>query len=105
MLQYNAIPLPPKGSGFPFWFIMKNNVTINYSEYGNNPIAQEIEFELIKDVVLKLKYEENDRAVIISMADMITANTELEGKLDYEKINILIKVLSQLRNQIKERLK
>ena len=37
------------------------------------------------------------------MADTITANTELEGKLDYEKLNILIRALSQLRNQIKER--
>ena len=59
---------------------MKNNVTINYSEYSSNPIAQEIEFELIKDIILKL-----------------------EGKLDYEKLNILIRALSQLRNQIKER--
>jgi len=84
---------------------VKDNVTINYSEYGSNPIAQEIEFELIKDIILKLKYEENDKTIIISMADTITANTELEGKLNYEKINVLIKVLSQLRNQIKERLK
>lgn len=84
--------------------IMKNdNVTINYSEYSNNPVAQEIEFELIKDIVLKLKYEKKIKEVIISMADTITANTELEGKLDYEKVNILIRALSQLRNQIKER--
>lgn len=83
--------------------IMKNNVTINYSEYSNNPVAQEIEFELIKDIVLKLKYEEENGEIIISMADTITANTELEGKLDYEKLNILIRALSQLRNQIKER--
>lgn len=81
---------------------MKNNVTINYSEYSSNPIAQEIEFELIKDIILKLKYKEENEEVVISMADTITANTELEGKLDYEKLNILIRTLSQLRNQIKE---
>lgn len=80
-----------------------NNVMINYSEYSSNPIAQEIEFELIKDIILKLKYDEENREVIISMADTITANTELEGKLDYKKVNILIRALSQLRNQIKER--
>lgn len=82
---------------------MQNSVKINYSEYSNNPIAQEIEFELIKDIVLKLKYIEEKEEVILSMADTITANTELEGTLDYEKINVLIRALSQLRNQIKER--
>ena len=82
---------------------MQNSVKINYNEYSNNPIAQEIEFELIKDIVLKLKYIEEKEEVILSMADTITANTELEGTLDYEKINVLIRALSQLRNQIKER--
>lgn len=81
---------------------MDDNVKISYSEYSGNPVAEEIEFELIKDVTLKLKYEKESSAVIISMADTITANTELEGKLDYDKVNVLIRALSQLRNQIKE---
>lgn len=82
---------------------MNDNVKINYSEYSSNPVAQEIEFELIKDIALKLKYVKEGKEVVISMADTITANTELEGRLYYEKINILIRALSQLRNQIKER--
>ena len=50
---------------------MQNSVKINYSEYSNNPIAQEIEFELIKDIILKLKYIEEKEEVILSMADTI----------------------------------
>lgn len=85
---------------------MSDGVTVKYREYGNNSIAEEIEFELVKDILLKLKCSEEDEengTVVISMADTITANTELEGKLDYRKLNILIRALSQLRNQIKGR--
>lgn len=36
------------------------------------------------------------------MSDAITDNTEISGKLDYDKINVLIRALSQIRNQIKD---
>lgn len=78
------------------------NVTVHYSDYSNNPVAQEIEFELVKDILLKLKYNK-DNSISVCMSDMISENTELEGKLNYDKINVLIKSLSQFRNQIKER--
>ena len=80
---------------------MKNGVTVNYSEYSSNPVAQEIEFELIKDVLLKMKYNKDEKCVSMCMSDKISDNTELEGKLDYDKLNVLIRALSQLRNQIK----
>lgn len=80
---------------------MDNGVTITYSKYANSQIAKEISFELIKDILLKLKYNDNDKSVSISMSDMISDNTKLEGSLDYDKVNLLIKVLSQLSNQIK----
>ena len=83
---------------------MKNGVTVNYSEYSNNPVAQEIEFELVKDISLKLRYEKCEKCVSMCMADKISDNTELEGKLDYDKLNVLIRALSQLRNQIKSTL-
>ena len=36
------------------------------------------------------------------MSDAITDNTEISGKLDYDKINVLIRALSKIRNQIKD---
>lgn len=81
--------------------IEETGVIINYKDYSSNPVAKEIEFELVKDISLKLKYNEQTKDVSICMADKITDNTELEGKLDYDKLNILLRALSQLRNQIK----
>lgn len=80
---------------------METGVIVNYSDYSSNPVAQEIEFELVQDISLKLRYNEQTKDVSICMADKITDNTELEGKLDYDKLNVLLRALSQLRNQIK----
>ncbi len=78
-----------------------DRVCVKYSDYSNTPVAQEIEFELVKDISLKLKYNEDEKDVSICMSDMISDNTELEGKLDFNKLNVLIRALSQLKNQIK----
>ena len=83
---------------------MSKDVTINYSEYGNVSVAKEISFELVEDILLRLAYNKNEKNVTISMLDTISDNTQLEGKLDYENLNLLIRVLSQLRNQIKSNL-
>lgn len=83
---------------------MGKDVTINYSEYGNVSVAKEISFELVEDILLRLAYNKNEKNVTISMLDTISDNTQLEGKLDYENLNLLIRVLSQLRNQIKSNL-
>ena len=80
---------------------MAKEVKINYSEYGNVSVAKEISFELVEDILLKLEYNKKDKNVTISMLDTISDNTQLESKLDYENLNLLIRVLSQLRNQIK----
>lgn len=80
---------------------MSKEVMINYSEYGSVSVAKEISFELVEDILLKLVYNKNEKNVTISMLDTISDNTQLEGKLDYENLNLLIRVLSQLRNQIK----
>jgi hypothetical protein len=82
-----------------------NDVTVQYSEYTNNPVAKEISFELLPDILLSLKYEADEESVSISMSDTISANTELEGKLDYDGLNVLIRALTQLRNQIKDKRK
>ena len=83
---------------------MGTEVTINYSQYDNVSVAREISFELVEDILLKLEYNKKDENVSISMLDTISANTQLEGRLDYENLNLLIRVLSQLRNQIKANL-
>lgn len=81
---------------------MTNEVIISYSDYNISPVAQQIKFEFLDDLSLTLKYLEDEKAVSICMADTITANTALEGKLDLEKLNTLIKSLAQLRNQLKD---
>lgn len=82
---------------------MNNNVTISYSDYSNNsPIAEEIKFELAEDKLLTLRYNKAAKNVAIAMADTISDNTELEGTLDIDKINVLIRALSQLKNQINQ---
>lgn len=78
-----------------------SEVYLKYSDYLNS-IADEVTFELITDIILKLKYDPESASLIMSMEDKITDNTELHGSLDLEKLNILIKTLTIIRNQIKE---
>lgn len=77
-------------------------VNIKYSDYLND-ITDEISFELLTNTILKLKYDNKNSALIMSMADKITDNTELHGSLDLDGLNTLIKTLSIIRNQIKQK--
>lgn len=74
-------------------------VKIKYLDYLND-ITDEISFELLTDTILKLKYDDANSALIMSMADKITDNTELHGLLDLDGLNTLIKTLTIIRNQI-----
>lgn len=74
-------------------------VKIKYLDYLND-ITDEISFELLTDTILKLKYDDVNSALIMSMADKITDNTELHGLLDLDGLNTLIKTLTIIRNQI-----
>ncbi len=76
-------------------------VKVVYSEYGSTPVIKEIELELVKDTMLKLSCDMDEKQLCISMADAITENTEISGKLDFDKLNVLIRALAQVRNQIK----
>lgn len=77
-------------------------VNVKYSDYLND-ITDEISFELLTDTILKLKYDDENSALIMSMADKITDNTELHGSLDLDGLSTLIKTLSIIRNQIKQK--
>ena len=77
-----------------------SEVKVIYSDYLNS-ITDEVIFELLTDVMLKLKYEKKNESVVISMSDKITDNTELRGKLDFDGLNTLIKSLTIIRNQLK----
>ena len=72
-----------------------------YSDFLNS-ITDEISFELLTDVILRLKYNPNLEMVVISMEDKITDNAELHGSLDLDRLNTLIKTLTIIRNQIKQ---
>lgn len=77
-----------------------SEVCMKYSDFLNS-IADEISFELMTDVILSLKYCEDKSELIMSMKDKITANVELHGGLDLDRLNTLIKTLIIIRNQIK----
>lgn len=74
---------------------------MKYSDFLNS-ITDEVTFELLTDIILKLKYDSGSASIIMSMEDKITDNTELHGSLDLDRLNTLIKTLTIIRNQIKE---
>lgn len=74
---------------------------MKYSDYLNS-ITDEVIFELLTDIILMLKYDPKSSSIIMSMKDKITDNVELHGSLDLDRLNILIKTLTIIRNQIKE---
>ena len=78
-----------------------SEVYMKYSDFLNS-VADEVSFELLTDIILKLKFDPDTESLIMSMEDKITDNTELHGSLDLDKLNILIKTLAIIRNQIKE---
>lgn len=78
-----------------------NGVQVNYSEYGRNTIIESVELEFIDDTKMTIECDAENKQVSLTMADMISDNTELEGTLSYDKLSVLIRLLSQLRNQIK----
>jgi len=80
---------------------MENNqVKVVYSKYSSTPVIKEIELELVKDTTLKLTCDAERNQLCISMADTITDNTEISGKMDLDKLNALIRALAQIRNQL-----
>ena len=74
-------------------------VNIKYSDYLDD-IINEISFELLTDIILKLKYDDTNSALTLSMEDKITDNTELHGSLDLDGLNTLIKTSTIIKNQI-----
>ena len=76
-----------------------SEVYMKYSDFLNS-VTEEVSFELLTDTILKLKYDPESAALIMSMEDKITDNTELHGSLDLDKLNTLIKTLIIIRNQI-----
>lgn len=78
-----------------------SEVYMKYSDFLNS-ITDEVSFELLTDITLKLKYDPETESLIMSMEDKITDNTELHGSLDLDRLNTLIKTLAIIRNQIKE---
>ena len=104
-----------------------DNVNITYSDYSNTPVIQEVNLELFENINLQIKYNRENETVTMNMSDIATETnsgsdsesdsgtisdteaeiatttetTELEGELDVEKVSALIKILTQLRNQIK----
>ncbi len=79
-----------------------SEVCVKYSDFLNS-ITDEISFELLTDVILKLKYNPESDSITISMEDKITDNTELHGSLDLDRLNTLIKTLALIRNQIQSK--
>lgn len=58
-----------------------SEVYMKYSDFLNS-VTDEVIFELLTDIILKLKYDSESVSLIMSMEDKITDNTELHGNLD-----------------------
>ena len=76
------------------------NVNVTYSDFLDGAVG-EVNFELLEDKILNLKYNEDDLSLVIKISDKITENMELHGSLDFNGINVLIKALSVIRERIK----
>lgn len=79
-----------------------SEVCMKYSDFLNS-ITDEVSFELLTDVILLLKYDPDAESLVMSMKDKITENTELHGSLDLDRLNTLIRALTIIRNQIKQK--
>lgn len=76
-----------------------NKVLVNYSNFNEN-IINEIVLKLFKDVQFEIKIDEkNPEELVLLMKDEISANVELQGNLDYDTLNSLLKALSTFKKQ------
>lgn len=77
-----------------------NEVQVKYSVYTDQPVAESISFELMTDVLLTIDFDKDNEGITMKMSNTILDNVELQGKLDKEKINVLIRALNQFRKQL-----
>lgn len=80
---------------------MADVVNINYSDYENTPIIEDVTFELIDDITLELVCDLDDAEVTMTITDA-TGDEEVTvtGAISSDNLTTLVKVLSQLKNQI-----
>jgi hypothetical protein len=83
---------------------MTNGVNVNYSNYNDNsPTIEDVSFELLEDVMLKLDCNTDDKEVTIIMTDITNDEVELSGLLSFDKLITFMKVLSQIKNQFQRK--
>ena len=74
------------------------DVEVSYKNYNKN-IIEEIKIGLFDNVEMKIARSEND-LVNVSMYDIISENIEVEGGLDLEKLNTIVKAFNLIKKQI-----
>ena len=74
------------------------DVEVSYKNYNKN-IIEEIKISLFDNVEMKIARSEND-LVNVSMYDVISENIEVEGGLDLEKLNTIVKAFNLIKKQI-----
>lgn len=79
--------------------MINNDVSVLYEDCAGKEIIKEISFELIEDTKVTLTVDGD--FVNMKMSDTISENVELEGNLSFDKLCVLIKGLSRLKNQMK----
>lgn len=80
--------------------IKTGQVKLTTSNHGN--IVDEAEMLLLPKAKLTLIYDEQNKNIKMNVADTDILTDNLNGILDYSTIDDFIKVLSRMRNQIKE---
>lgn len=80
---------------------MANGVAVKYSEYGTSSVIEKVSFELIENVLLDLSFDAEKNEIALDMYEEAYPSEKLSGVLSEDNINVLIRVLSQLKHQLK----
>lgn len=78
---------------------INNDISVLYEDCCGREIIKKISFQLIEDTKVTLTVDGD--FVTMKMSDTISENVELEGDLSFDKLCVLIRVLSRLKNQMK----
>lgn len=75
-----------------------SKVKVNYSDFNAN-LIESLDIPLFKDVSFEIKVNE-DKMISFTMKDDITSNVELNGLVDYDTLNSLLKALITIKKQM-----
>lgn len=77
-----------------------SKVNVCYSDFNTNKI-EKVEMSLFNNVSFEASIKDYENKIItLSMKDKISSNVELDGEIDFESLNSLLKSLSAIKRQL-----